>query len=714
MEYNNTNNNVFNVKNSIQQKFKSLSKKPISLKISNLKKIKSDNFDQYNNNNKDQKKLEKNFKSKSSNEMVYNNENINNSNEYNKNTNFNNNYKNLKYNNNETNNNEKENNIIKKSQSNSLFSTSISMLELRQKNESIFHKIRINETKQKISKLKRKLNKKNLDITNIQNELSELKKKKENKQRELEDLLSNKESLEEILRVLLQDNLNSQRELINKIKIDKNDIINCPTEKLIELVKNVFEDLKFENINKIIDVIKNNFNDKKLIQEGKIDSFLNNIIESIKKINKDIIYETQLLLLFKYLIKISYLDQKIQESFNYIKKEYKGKKKDAKDKLNDLLNTKQLIEEKLIELNNLIEELENKLNKINRNNSSNKNLFLIKENNFELTKNQKKKNKSKSSSRDKNLNYFKSKAKTKLDNYQISLSNINSNVDGNKNDSYKLIYPSNNISNENQILKTQTSPISTVTSSRFNILVNNKNSNTDYNNSYKKINLFDESFCYYKIMNKYERRFNPLNVTDKTPEFIGYNIGLISIDFTNKLLLLTDSKNDEKNFFNYKNKTLKIEFKQLSNILIQHFMKGIIKIYTFYLRYNQKCEKEPNRNIRSLNKFIHLKELNEIDMDDNQKIRSALCKYFSFTILLSEEKNLEIIFINFDEFKFWYNGISLIVKNNKKSKSKDKNDIIIGKMIKHKKNNSYSFKRFYTTGQISQNISTTNLNSIKY
>ena len=712
MDYINTNNNVFNVKKSIQQKFKSSSNKPISLKISNLKKIRSDNNDRNNNKNKDKKILAKNAKSKSTFEIVFNNENINNSNEYNNNKNHNKNYSNIQSNNDETNNNVNKNNIIKKSQSNSLFSTSISLLELRQKNENIFLQMRIGETKQKIAKLKRKLNRKNLDITNIQNILTELKNNKKSKQRELEDFLSNKESLEEILRVLIQDNLNSQRELINRIKIDKNDIINCPTEKLIELTKNVFEDLKFQNINIIINLIKKNLDNKKTIQEGKIDSFLNNIIQSIKKINKEIINETQLLLLFKYLIKISYLDQKIQESFNYIKKEYKGKKKDAKDKLNDLENTKELIEEKIVELNNLIEELESKLNKMNITNSFKSNLFLIKENNFELT-NKKKNNLSKSSSRDKNINYFKSKAKTS-DNYQISINNLNSNIEGNKNDSYKLIYPSNNISIENQILKTQTSPISTVTSSRFNILLNNKNLNTDCNNNSKNNNLFDESFCYFKIINKYERRFNPLNVTDKTPEFIGYNIGLISIDFTNKLLLLTDSKIDEKNIFNHKNKNLKIDFKQLSNIIIQNYMKGIIKIYTFYLKYNKKCEKEPNRNIRSLNKFIHLKELNDIDMDDNQKIKSALCKYFSFTIVLSEEKNLEVIFLNFNEFKFWYNGISLIVKNNKKSKSKDKNDVILGKIIKHKKNNSYSFKRFYTTGQLSQNISTTNLNSIKY
>ena len=712
MDYINTNNNVFNVKKSIQQKFKSSSNKPISLKISNLKKIRSDNNDRNNNKNKDKKMLAKNAKSKSTFEIVFNNENINNSNEYNNNKNHNKNYSNIQSNNDETNNNVNKNNIIKKSQSNSLFSTSISLLELRQKNENIFLQMRIGETKQKIAKLKRKLNRKNLDITNIQNILTELKNNKKSKQRELEDFLSNKESLEEILRVLIQDNLNSQRELINRIKIDKNDIINCTTEKLIELTKNVFEDLKFQNINIIINLIKKNLDNKKTIQEGKIDSFLNNIIQSIKKINKEIINETQLLLLFKYLIKISYLDQKIQESFNYIKKEYKEKKKDAKDKLNDLENTKEVIEEKIVELNNLIEELESKLNKMNITNSFKSNLFLIKENNFELT-NKKKNNLSKSSSRDKNINYFKSKAKTS-DNYQISINNLNSNIEGNKNDSYKLIYPSNNISIENQILKTQTSPISTVTSSRFNILLNNKNLNTDCNDNSKNNNLFDESFCYFKIINKYERRFNPLNVTDKTPEFIGYNIGLISIDFTNKLLLLTDSKIDEKNIFNHKNKNLKIDFKQLSNIIIQNYMKGIIKIYTFYLKYNQKCEKEPNRNIRSLNKFIHLKELNDIDMDDNQKIKSALCKYFSFTIVLSEEKNLEVIFLNFNEFKFWYNGISLIVKNNKKSKSKDKNDVILGKIIKHKKNNSYSFKRFYTTGQLSQNISTTNLNSIKY
>ena len=712
MDYINTNNNVFNVKKSIQQKFKSSSNKPISLKISNLKKIRSDNNDRNNNKNKDKKILAKNAKSKSTFEIVFNNENINNSNEYNNNKNHNKNYNNIQSNNDETNNNVNKNNIIKKSQSNSLFSTSISLLELRQKNENIFLQMRIGETKQKIAKLKRKLNRKNLDITNIQNILTELKNNKKSKQRELEDFLSNKESLEEILRVLIQDNLNSQRELINRIKIDKNDIINCPTEKLIELTKNVFEDLKFQNINIIINLIKKNLDNKKTIQEGKIDSFLNNIIQSIKKINKEIINETQLLLLFKYLIKISYLDQKIQESFNYIKKEYKEKKKDAKDKLNDLENTKEVIEEKIVELNNLIEELESKLNKMNITNSFKSNLFLIKENNFELT-NKKKNNLSKSSSRDKNINYFKSKAKTS-DNYQISINNLNSNIEGNKNDSYKLIYPSNNISIENQILKTQTSPISTVTSSRFNILLNNKNLNTDCNDNSKNNNLFDESFCYFKIINKYERRFNPLNVTDKTPEFIGYNIGLISIDFTNKLLLLTDSKIDEKNIFNHKNKNLKIDFKQLSNIIIQNYMKGIIKIYTFYLKYNKKCEKEPNRNIRSLNKFIHLKELNDIDMDDNQKIKSALCKYFSFTIVLSEEKNLEVIFLNFNEFKFWYNGISLIVKNNKKSKSKDKNDVILGKIIKHKKNNSYSFKRFYTTGQLSQNISSTNLNSIKY
>ena len=350
--------------------------------------------------------------------------------------------------------------------------------------------------------------------------------------------------------------------------------------------------------------------------------------------------------MLKYIIKIVYLENKIQETFNYIKKQYKEQKLETKTRISELLNIIQSTEEKILELNNLLEELENKL-KINEQNSRNKlnsnkfkkNLLLLKENEIE---NQNLRN---STSREKELK------NPLLNNFP-------------EKDLYKLS-TRNNISTEYINIQTQTVPISTLNSSRL------------YKNFDKK-NQLDESFCYYKVINKYDIKFNPLNSDDKNPEFFNYYIGLISIDFANKIL------------------NLKIDFEQLYNIYISNLMKNIIKIHTLYLKYNHKCQRETNRN-SSLNKFIHLKELGNINMDDNLKIKSALCKYFSFSLLF-KDKLLEIIFMNFDEFKNWFNGLNLIVNDNKRNNSKDKNDLIIKNILSHQKNKS-STLRFFRDGK---------------
>ena len=125
-------------------------------------------------------------------------------------------------------------------------------------------------------------------------------------------------------------------------------------------------------------------------------------------------------------------------------------------------------------------------------------------------------------------------------------------------------------------------------------------------------------------------------------------------------------------------------------------MRNIIKVYNLYLKYNHKCQRETSRN-SSLNKFIHLKELSNINMDDNLKIKSALCKYFSFSLLF-KDKLLEIIFMNFDEFKNWFNGLNLIVNDNKRNNSNDKNDLIIKNILSHQKNKS-STLRFFHNGK---------------
>ena len=275
---------------TLLQQYNKLTKVPISIKIPNSEKSKPESFEYISNPNLVQK-----YKLKSTEDLNVNNNNI----------------------------------PQKNSNSNSIFSTSVSTIDFKQKNEGFYLQMKINEIKQKIENLKKKINKKNQDMINLQEQLKEIKKVKGIKIIELENLLSNKESLEEILRVFIQDiiNLNSLRNIYEEVYVNKNELINCPIQKLIENIKNIFQELKITFNQQINDIIKSNFEKIDLIKEENIELFLLEIVESLKKIIlNDNINETQLILLLKYLIKIIYLDNKIQETFNYIKKNIKNKK----------------------------------------------------------------------------------------------------------------------------------------------------------------------------------------------------------------------------------------------------------------------------------------------------------------------------------------------------------------------------------------------------
>ncbi len=76
-------------------------------------------------------------------------------------------------------------------------------------------------------------------------------------------------------------------------------------------------------------------------------------------------------------------------------------------------------------------------------------------------------------------------------------------------------------------------------------------------------------------------------------------------------------------------------------------MKDIIKIYSNSLKFYKNCEKDCfgiEENI-SLNKFIHLKDFNNINLDSSQRIKATQNKNFSFFIsLLKQTDKFEIIF----------------------------------------------------------------------
>ena len=573
--------------------------------------------------------------------------------------------------------------------SNSNISTS--NLELLQKNEGFFIKMRLGETKDKMTVLKKNLNRKINDISALQDEIKKLKIQKDIKRNELENLLSNKESFEEIFRSLITDNWeqNSQRTNYNKIKLDINDIENYTQEKFVEEIKFIFENLNIlyneNNIKEISKEIEDNIlkikNNKKSTDEEKINKFILEIYQKIKNETENIIPNIQLQLLLKYTIKLISLENRIQNDFNFINKIYKEKKKEAKEKISELTSSKQLLNEKIEQSKDNISNLENKMHlcgRFSRNKSSlnqfRKN-FLSKESKTDYGKYFNKKNKV-TTRENIYLNYNNYKRKPTEKNLKSSRKKLNHLIN-------KL---EENEINKSQIyiIKTQITPNSSNRS--FKIPISN------YNKS-----MIQQTFCYFKFISKNSIKFNPLKNFDISPESLGYYKGFISVDFTKKCLSFITMDNDIHNLIiNQHYKSLQIQLDKISNIFVDNIMKDIIKIYMKFIKFYQKCEINNCYCLEdnfSLNKLIHLKEFNNINLDTNQRIKATQNKYFPFLISISDiEDKFEIIFIDYSEFKNWFKGIEVIVKNNKKKLNKNEDEIIIQKLQHSKKNNSFSYK----------------------
>ena len=584
------------------------------------------------------------------------------------------------------------------------FSNSISTLDLLQKNESFLIKMRIGETQQKIAILQKNLDKKNFDISSLQEQLKNLKNEKDNKRLELENLLSNKESVEEIFKSLFQDDWseNTQRNNYDRLIIDISDLDNCPFNILIEQIKFIFDEFRvFYNdydLKEISNEIQFNYplikKNNNLSNEDKVNKFLNEFFEPINKIVINKIPNNQLELLIKYCIKLISLDQRIQNNFNFINKIYKENKKGLKEKILELSNSRQILDEKLEEALNNISKLETKLNsygKISRNQSE-KNTISNQLRRGVLTK----------ETKSDFSNYLYNNPNLNKENVYFNYNNYKKNslnkglklptTPKNYNNSANLISEGN--VNDNSILKTQNSQYAY--SQRSEI----KNSSKHFINNQMNI---QDCFCYFKFINKNMRKFNPLNNFDITPDHLGYIKGFISIDFSNKLLSFIPLQNEIHSYrYEKKEKNLTIQFGKINNIYIENIMKDILKIYINSLKYYKKCENDCHGNEEniSLNKFIHLKEFNTIELDSSQKIKATQNKYFPFSLSLNDrEDKFEIIFIDYNEFNNWYKGIDVIVRNNRKRNSKDKIGIIFQNLESYKRNstnnNCFSYK-YYT------------------
>ena len=193
-----------------------------------------------------------------------------------------------------------------------------------------------------------------------------------------------------------------------------------------------------------------------------------------------------------------------------------------------------------------------------------------------------------------------------------------------------------------------------------------------------------ESFCYFKFYKENHVEYNPLDELLKTPENLDYVEGYISIDvswhkfkiipkiYKNKITNYEQLVNDLSKEINISelnsigdyeygdNNCLGIELKDIIDVVLSKEMKDTVKIYNAYVEYVERQDKI------DMNKFINTREVRDIHMEPNDKMKAALCKYFIFSLKFKIENSpkIEFIFINYDQFNLWYNCLQYIIKIN--------------------------------------------------
>ena len=194
-----------------------------------------------------------------------------------------------------------------------------------------------------------------------------------------------------------------------------------------------------------------------------------------------------------------------------------------------------------------------------------------------------------------------------------------------------------------------------------------------------------KSFCYFKISNNDNIKFDPLDNCSSSPENFGYFDGYISIDIDqHKFKIIPNNKEDYCTLENLVNKDLNcsnnsnndeeqyyknyigIDLKDITDIIISRQMKNIIRIYNTYLKYSNAQE-----NVK-INRFIYSREIMDIPMEHDQRIKAAFCNFFIFSVIFGKKlaHKIEFIFINYEQFNLWFDCLKYITKINNQEEPK--------------------------------------------
>ena len=480
------------------------------------------------------------------------------------------------------------------------------------------------------------------ECDSIKENIKMLEEENNNCNFQLYNLISMKDNFEEIIKenskyifknLMISYDQNIGQSLTNNLFLEQsqNNIFNNKNNISIEFydINNIQSLQKFSNyIYKIlssnITSLINVANIKSLIfstigeifydfMENKIncEDFIKNIAYKISisddKIHNFIII-SRFEMLLKYILKVFSLDKIINDyvqflnaDFSYNKNFFQKKYNNIKIKIQNC--TKEKIEEKKIYINQ-DKEYNKKI----------ESLDLIEKIKNEINEKEEKLTKEKNKYFINDINY-----KNKIKKLEI----INKNIYSNDNDFQKTIENiKENIDNLTEI-------------------INNKKNIKNNNNKDNMI----KSDCYILISNIFEDiNFDPLENYDIKPEIKGYSKSVISLE--NNIISI---------YFNQikENSNIKIKTTLIKKIIVHQNMKKIIY-------YMKKCKKEKN-NIKLL---LNDENINKNEINFDELIKCMYNKYFSISIILSDKKIINIIFLTYISFKTWLKILDKFCQNN--------------------------------------------------
>ena len=445
-----------------------------------------------------------------------------------------------------------------------------------------------------------------------------------------------------------------------------------------------------------------------------INNFINNlciiISTKLQLLNVDVISSDKLKIYLLYYFKSIYYDNIIENKFKFINKEYKALKKEMKKYLKNLTDELSLLETKKEE----ITKNKNNDNKPNKNQNNKKGIINLTKNEQEYIQicskgnallNQKEEIKNIINNLEKEINQLKIKNKEEVDKITKELKVINEQIKNLTNNEDKIKIKLNEdiinyrkiISDKFALIKTQLQNYKTKYGSNlgiYNRLIegindtikliykDNNNPNNLENYSYegnnneaiminknnfniinKLIALTNGTECYFREISNKTVKYNPLDSNNSFK-----NLCEKPYYFFKAIIFLKKSYDGIS--FNSNNLNYYYNIEQIDNTIMNNNLKIIIDIHRDYRKYkNNKNNKNPN-----MIDFIKREKLKYLNYNNEFIEKSALNKYFNFSLLINEGRRIEIMLCNYEDFKLWINGFAFIIKNKRQITQMNKNN----------------------------------------